>query len=100
MFLVAAIMQGVLLVMCLCWKVRQRRLRIDDFGRPLRNSPLPELPTTDEPDDGDSDDEEDSMEEDTISISPEDAEQASLLGQRRKRRSRKRSWWTKLLRTR
>ncbi|KAH9986283.1 hypothetical protein BJV77DRAFT_1029591 [Russula vinacea] len=44
MFLVAAIMQGVLLVMCLCWKVRQRRLRIDDFGRPLRNSPLPELP--------------------------------------------------------
>jgi hypothetical protein len=100
MFLVAAIMQGVLLVMCLCWKVRQRRLRIDDFGRPLRNSPLPELPTTDGTDDGESDDDEDSVEEDMVSIGPEEAEQASLLGHRRKRRSRKRRWWTKLLGTR
>jgi uncharacterized protein with PQ loop repeat len=33
----AGIMQGSLLVMCLCWKVRQRRLDIDDFGRPLHS---------------------------------------------------------------
>jgi hypothetical protein len=100
MFLVAAIMQGVLLVMCLCWKVRQRRLRIDDFGRPLRNSPLPALPTTNGSDDGESAEEDDSMEEDIISISPEEAEQASLLGRRKKRKSRKRRWWTKWLGTR
>ncbi len=54
MFLVAAIMQGILLIMCLCWKVRQRSLRIDDFGHPLRNSPLPELPSPDGLDDGES----------------------------------------------
>ncbi|PPQ63738.1 hypothetical protein CVT24_004247 [Panaeolus cyanescens] len=34
-FLVAAILQGGLLVMCLAWKVRQRKLHIDDFGQPL-----------------------------------------------------------------
>lgn len=28
-------MQGTLLVMCLVWKVRQRRLGVDDFGEPL-----------------------------------------------------------------
>ncbi|PVG01615.1 hypothetical protein CPB86DRAFT_752908 [Serendipita vermifera] len=33
----AGIMQGSLLVMCICWKVRQRRLDIDDFGRPLHS---------------------------------------------------------------
>lgn len=33
----AGIMQGSLLIMCLCWKVRQRRLDIDDFGRPLHS---------------------------------------------------------------
>ncbi|KIM28209.1 hypothetical protein M408DRAFT_23915 [Serendipita vermifera MAFF 305830] len=31
----AGVMQGSLLVMCICWKVRQKRLDIDDFGRPL-----------------------------------------------------------------
>jgi hypothetical protein len=102
MFLVAAIMQGVLLVMCLCWKVRQRRLHIDDFGHPLRDSPLPELPT-DELDDGESVEgtTEDSMEEDIISISPEDAERAPLMpvGHRKRRKSGKRRWWTKWLGT-
>jgi len=34
-FLVAAVMQGFLLVMCITWKTRQHRLGIDDFGRPL-----------------------------------------------------------------
>ncbi|KAF8497451.1 hypothetical protein F5888DRAFT_1698061 [Russula emetica] len=101
MFLVAAIMQGILLFMCICWKVRQRRLRIDDFGHPLRNSPLPELPSTDgdRPDDGESVEtmEEVSMEEDIVSISPEEAEQAALLGRRRKRKIRRRGWWTKWL---
>ena len=28
-------MQGSLLVMCLLWKVRQARLRIDDFGNKI-----------------------------------------------------------------
>jgi hypothetical protein len=104
MFLVAAIMQGILLFMCICWKVRQQRLRIDDFGHPLRNSPLPELPSTGRLDDGGSAEEtmedDDSIEEDIVSISPEEAEQAALLGRRKKRKiTRKRKWWTKWLGT-
>jgi hypothetical protein len=93
MFLVAAVMQGILLFMCLCWKIRQRRLRIDDFGQPLRNSPLPALPD---------DDEEDSMEDDIISITAEEAEQAPLIANRRRRRNKKLGprWWNKLLGTR
>ncbi|KAF8297792.1 hypothetical protein DL93DRAFT_2234069 [Clavulina sp. PMI_390] len=35
----AGILQGCLLVMCLFWKRRQRRLGIDDFGRPLDGIP-------------------------------------------------------------
>ena len=102
MFLVAAIMQGILLVMCLCWKVRQRKLRIDDFGHPLRNSPLPELPYTDGLDDGESVEEEEAeeyMEEDIISISPEEAEQVTLMGRRKRKKIGKRRWWTKWLGT-
>ena len=102
MFLVAAIMQGILLFMCICWKVRQQRLRIDDFGHPLRNPPHPELPSSDRLDDGESVDgtvENDSMEEDIVSISPEEAEQAALLGCRRKRKIRRRRWWAKWLGT-
>jgi hypothetical protein len=97
MFLVAAIMQGILLAMCLCWKVRQRKLRIDDFGRPLRDSPLPALPA----DEGESvvGSDEDSMEEDIISISAEEAEQAPLLTNRRRRRRLRLRWWNKLLGT-
>jgi hypothetical protein len=97
MFLVAAVMQGILLIMCLFWKIRQRRLRIDDFGQPLRDSPLPALPG----DDGESV-EEDSMEEDIISISAEEAEQAPLMANRRRRRSKRlrMRWWNKLLGTR
>jgi len=34
-FAVAGGMQAALLVICLCWKRRQRRLGIDDFGNPL-----------------------------------------------------------------
>ena len=101
MFLVAAIMQGFLLVMCICWKVRQQKLRIDDFGHPLRDSPLPELPSADRLDDGESAEETmedgDSLEEDIVSISPEEAEQAALLGRRRKRKIRRRGWLTKWL---
>ncbi|ETW77024.1 hypothetical protein HETIRDRAFT_241237, partial [Heterobasidion irregulare TC 32-1] len=33
-FLVAAIMQAILLTMCIAWKYRQSRLGIDDFGQP------------------------------------------------------------------
>ncbi|THH15531.1 hypothetical protein EW146_g4954 [Bondarzewia mesenterica] len=37
-FLVAAIMQAVLLGMCITWKYRQHALGIDDFGHPLLSS--------------------------------------------------------------
>ncbi|KAL0581660.1 hypothetical protein V5O48_000361 [Marasmius crinis-equi] len=37
-FAVAGSMQGVLLVMCICWKFRQHRLQIDDFGNPLSSN--------------------------------------------------------------
>lgn len=35
MYAVSAVMQACLLLMCFAWKIRQRRLGIDDFGRPL-----------------------------------------------------------------
>lgn len=91
MFLVAAVMQGILLVMCLCWKVRQRRLHIDDFGHPLRDSPLPDIPV----DDGESAESgEGSMEEDIVSITAEEAEQMPLVPNRRRKKKGKkwRSW--------
>ncbi|KAI0340331.1 hypothetical protein BDW22DRAFT_1360269 [Trametopsis cervina] len=31
----AGLLQGILLVMCIMWKLRQHRLKIDDFGNPL-----------------------------------------------------------------
>jgi len=31
-YLIAGVMQGALLVLCIAWKYRQRRLGIDDFG--------------------------------------------------------------------
>jgi hypothetical protein len=98
MFLVAAIMQGILLVMCLGWKVRQRRLNIDDFGHPLRNRPLPELPNPHELNDEESIEEtfEDATEDDLVSISHEEAEGAPLLRDRR-RKTRRRKWWAKWL---
>jgi hypothetical protein len=98
MFLVAALMQGVLLVMCLCWKVRQRRLRIDDFGQPLRDSPLPALPLDD--DESVEEDAGDSMEEDIVSITAEEAARTPLLSNRKRRRARKMRWWNKWLGTR
>jgi len=39
-FAVAGIMQGSLLVMCIVWKVHQRRLGVDDFGHPLSSGLL------------------------------------------------------------
>lgn len=35
MFAVSGVMQAILLIMCIAWKIRQRRLNIDDFGHPL-----------------------------------------------------------------
>jgi uncharacterized protein with PQ loop repeat len=34
-YAVAGIMQGMLLAMCIIWKLRQSKLAIDDFGNPL-----------------------------------------------------------------
>jgi len=34
-FAVAAVLQGCLLVMCCIWKIRQDKLGIDDFGKPI-----------------------------------------------------------------
>jgi uncharacterized protein with PQ loop repeat len=42
----AGIMQGSLLVMCICWKIRQKRLDIDDFGRPLHSQHREAIHTT------------------------------------------------------
>ncbi|KAJ3796727.1 hypothetical protein GGU11DRAFT_745846 [Lentinula aff. detonsa] len=39
-FAVAGVMQGTLLVMCICWKVRQKRLGLDDFGNDIVDDPL------------------------------------------------------------
>jgi hypothetical protein len=39
-FAVAGVMQGILLVMCITWKLRQRKLKLDDFGQPLSSAPL------------------------------------------------------------
>ena len=96
MFLVAAIMQGILLFLCICWKVRQHRLHIDDFGHPLRTElPPPEPPVTQESEDrGSVDETVDAFDDDLVSISYEEAEQAPLLRDRKKR-SKKRKWWTK-----
>ncbi|KAH9034737.1 hypothetical protein EDB85DRAFT_1946470 [Lactarius pseudohatsudake] len=97
MFLVAAVMQGILLTLCICWKVRQRRLHIDDFGHPLGiEFPPPEPPITHESEDRGSIDEalEDTFDEDLVSISHEEAELAPLLRDRRKR-SKRRKWWTR-----
>ncbi|KIJ62104.1 hypothetical protein HYDPIDRAFT_189188 [Hydnomerulius pinastri MD-312] len=38
MYAVSAVMQASLLLMCIIWRMRQRRLGIDDFGRPLGES--------------------------------------------------------------
>ncbi|KAF9224676.1 hypothetical protein BS17DRAFT_751499 [Gyrodon lividus] len=38
MYAVSAVMQACLLFMCFAWKIRQRKLGVDDFGRPLGES--------------------------------------------------------------
>jgi hypothetical protein len=40
-FAVAAAMQSCLLIMCIAWTYRQRRLGIDEFGKPLEGNHLP-----------------------------------------------------------
>ena len=52
MFAVSGVMQAMLLVMCLFWKVRQRRLGIDDFGHPLDSSTVLHDGGDDEDEDG------------------------------------------------
>ncbi|KAI0299347.1 hypothetical protein B0F90DRAFT_1727992 [Multifurca ochricompacta] len=97
MFLVSAIMQGILLVMCICWKIRQRGLHIDDFGHPLTSPLEPELLTARESGDGEAVG-EGAEEEDIVSISrdeAEEAEQAPLLGGGKRRKSRRRRWWSR-----
>ncbi|KAF5323000.1 hypothetical protein D9611_009351 [Ephemerocybe angulata] len=42
-FAVAAVLQGLLLTMCIFWKIRQNRLGIDDFGVPLGQQPPHEV---------------------------------------------------------
>ncbi|KAJ4479154.1 hypothetical protein J3R30DRAFT_3403971 [Lentinula aciculospora] len=42
-FAVAGIMQGTLLIMCICLKVRQKRLGLDDFGKSLWETPSSRL---------------------------------------------------------
>jgi len=45
-------MQGCLLVLCFVWKARQRRLGVDDFGKPLSGhelAPAPALQTQPHP---------------------------------------------------
>ncbi|KAF8128946.1 hypothetical protein EV363DRAFT_1220844 [Boletus edulis] len=49
MYAVSAVMQAFLLIMCFAWKIRQRRLGIDDFGRPLgeaAEAPIEEATST------------------------------------------------------
>ena len=52
-YFVTGVLQGTLLAMCLAWKVRQSRLKIDDWGRPLtgagatRGEREPLLPSSD-----------------------------------------------------
>ncbi|KAI0267314.1 hypothetical protein BC834DRAFT_968836 [Gloeopeniophorella convolvens] len=97
MFLVAAIMQGMLLAMCIFWKVRQDRLHIDDFGHPLPGAPPPEPPVTHGPD-GDQPVEEaveEAIEDDIVAIDREEAEQAPLLGDRKSQRNKRRQWLTR-----
>ena len=45
-YAVAGILQGSLLVMCIMWRARQRKLGIDDFGNPIEPFAVP---PTDEP---------------------------------------------------
>ncbi|EJD02008.1 uncharacterized protein FOMMEDRAFT_109100 [Fomitiporia mediterranea MF3/22] len=39
MFAVSGVMQAILLLMCIAWKIRQHRLNIDDFGHPHPPTP-------------------------------------------------------------
>ncbi|KAG0693589.1 hypothetical protein DFH29DRAFT_963792 [Suillus ampliporus] len=48
MYAVSGIMQAALLTMCIAWKFRQRRLKIDDFGCPLDSGSS--TPSTDDVD--------------------------------------------------
>jgi len=52
MYAVSAVMQACLLFMCFAWKIRQRRLGIDDFGRPLGEAASEGATTPSEEEDG------------------------------------------------
>lgn len=52
MFAVSGVMQAMLLVMCIFWKLRQRRLGIDDFGHPIDSATI----LTNAADDGEDED--------------------------------------------
>lgn len=41
-YVCTGILQGVLLVLCIVWRIRERRMGIDDYGRPLQ-TPLLDL---------------------------------------------------------
>ncbi len=43
-FIATGTLQLVLLILCFVWKQRQKRLGIDDFGRPLASHPPESAP--------------------------------------------------------
>ena len=92
-------MQGSLLIMCIFWRMRQHRLRIDDFGNPLDAPPtldsaLPEgAPVQAAVEDAIDGDVRASVEDD-VSVRELDASEATpLLNGKRKSRD-----WRKLIR--
>ncbi|KAH7929292.1 hypothetical protein BV22DRAFT_1029731 [Leucogyrophana mollusca] len=48
MYAVSATMQGCLLAMCIVWKIRQRKLGLDDFGHSLKADDGSSTPASDE----------------------------------------------------
>lgn len=41
-YVCTGVLQSVLLVLCIVWRIRQRRMGVDDYGRPLQ-TPLLDL---------------------------------------------------------
>jgi hypothetical protein len=87
-FATAGLLQGTLLIMCLCWRVRQQRLGIDDFGKPLEDRSSLVTPIPFRPDEA------------TETASTEPTETAPLLGGENGRPQATRgatSFWRRLL---
>ncbi|KAA1474477.1 hypothetical protein DENSPDRAFT_841076 [Dentipellis sp. KUC8613] len=97
-FLVAAVMQACLLVMCIFWKFRQQRLHIDDFGHPLPNAdepPSPNMVRGPEQDVPVQEAVEDAVEGSILETPVTEAdERTSLLN---KSTTEKRGWWSRLV---